>query len=48
MTDSTLTVAHNVVVSLDYVLTIDENEEIDRSGKDEPLEYLHGFNNISP
>jgi FKBP-type peptidyl-prolyl cis-trans isomerase SlyD len=46
MSDSTLSVADNVVVSLDYVLTIDDNSEIDRSEKDAPLEYLHGFNNI--
>lgn len=48
MPDNTLSVADNVVVSLDYVLTIDENQEIDRSEKDAPLEYLHGFNNIIP
>jgi FKBP-type peptidyl-prolyl cis-trans isomerase SlyD len=48
MSDSTLSVADNVVVSLDYVLTNDDNDEIDRSEKDEPLEYLHGFNNIIP
>ena len=46
MSDSTLSVADNVVVSLDYVLTIEDNSEIDRSEKDAPLEYLHGFNNI--
>jgi FKBP-type peptidyl-prolyl cis-trans isomerase SlyD len=48
MSDSTLSVADNVVVSLDYVLTIDDNQEIDRSEEDTPLEYLHGFNNIVP
>jgi FKBP-type peptidyl-prolyl cis-trans isomerase SlyD len=48
MSDNNLSVADNVVVSLDYVLTIDENHEIERSEKDAPLEYLHGFNNIIP
>jgi FKBP-type peptidyl-prolyl cis-trans isomerase SlyD len=48
MTDNTLKVADNVVVSLDYVLTLDDDSEIDRSEKDVPLEYLHGFKNIVP
>jgi FKBP-type peptidyl-prolyl cis-trans isomerase SlyD len=48
MVDNPLSVADNVVVSLDYVLTNGDNHEIDRSEKDTPLEYLHGFNNIIP
>ncbi|MGW8145058.1 MAG: FKBP-type peptidyl-prolyl cis-trans isomerase [Anaerolineales bacterium] len=48
MSDNPTKVADNVVVSLDYVLTIDGNREIDRSEKGAPLEYLHGFNNIVP
>jgi len=48
MTDGSLKVADNVVVSLDYVLTLDDDREVDRSDKDAPLEYLHGFNNIVP
>ena len=48
MTDSSLKVADNVVVILDYVLTLDDDREVDRSGKDAPMEYLHGFNNIIP
>jgi len=48
MTEVALKVADNVVVSLDYVLTIDGDREIDRSDKDAPMEYLHGSNNIIP
>lgn len=48
MTDGSLKVADNVVVILDYVLTLDDDREADRSGKDAPMEYLHGFNNIIP
>ena len=48
MTDGVLKVADNVVVSLDYVLTLDNDREGDRSEKDAPMEYLHGFNNIIP
>jgi FKBP-type peptidyl-prolyl cis-trans isomerase SlyD len=48
MTDGSLKVADNVVVSLDYVLTLDDDREVDRSDKDAPMEYLHGFNNIVP
>jgi FKBP-type peptidyl-prolyl cis-trans isomerase SlyD len=48
MTDGSLKVADNVVVSLDYVLTLDDDREVDRSDKDTPMEYLHGFNNIVP
>ena len=38
-------VAENLVVSIDYVLTV-EGEEIDSSKEEGPLEYLHGFANI--
>jgi FKBP-type peptidyl-prolyl cis-trans isomerase SlyD len=48
MADGSLKVADNVVVSLDYVLTLDDDREVDRSDKDAPMEYLHGFNNIVP
>ena len=37
-------VAHGLVVSLDYTLTVD-NEIVDSSGE-KPLEYLQGYNNI--
>lgn len=48
MTNGALIVADSVVVSLDYVLILDDDREIDRSDKNEPMEYLHGFNNIIP
>jgi FKBP-type peptidyl-prolyl cis-trans isomerase SlyD len=36
------------VVSLDYVLRLDDKSEIDRSAEGSPLEYLHGYKNIVP
>jgi FKBP-type peptidyl-prolyl cis-trans isomerase SlyD len=49
MTDNGISkVGENVVVSLDYVLTLGDNREVDRSDKDAPMEYLHGYNNIIP
>lgn len=46
MTQSSLTVGNDVVVSLDYVLQLDSGEEIDRSEEGEPLQYLHGRQQI--
>lgn len=40
-------VADNLVVGIDYVLTVD-GEEIDSSKEEGPLEYLHGYSNIIP
>jgi FKBP-type peptidyl-prolyl cis-trans isomerase SlyD len=40
-------IADGVVVSMTYVLTVD-GEEVGRAGADEPLEYLHGAENIVP
>jgi FKBP-type peptidyl-prolyl cis-trans isomerase SlyD len=48
MTDGNLLVADNVVVSLDYVLRLEDNREIARSEKETPLMYLHGNKNIIP
>lgn len=48
MVEENLRVGNNIVVSLDYVLTLDDEKEIDRSEENEPLEYLHSFNNIIP
>ena len=48
MSDNALKVADNIVVSLDYVLSLEDDEIIDRSEKGVPLEYLHGFKNIVP
>lgn len=41
-------VADGVVVSLEYELTLDNNEIIDFSEVNAPLEYLHGHKNIIP
>ena len=48
MTDGISEVADNVVVSVDYVLRLDDKSEIDRSAEGTPLEYLHGYKNIIP
>lgn len=48
MTDGNLLVADNVVVSLEYILRLDDNREIARSEKESPLMYLHGNKNIIP
>jgi FKBP-type peptidyl-prolyl cis-trans isomerase SlyD len=48
MTDGISEVADNVVVSVDYVLRLDDKSEIDRSAEGSPLEYLHGYKNIIP
>lgn len=42
------TVAADKVVSIDYVLTNPEGEELDRSADGTPLSYLHGAHNIVP
>lgn len=41
------TVQDDVVVSITYVLTVDD-QEIDRAEKVDPLDYLHGAENIVP
>lgn len=46
--DNNQVVAENVVVSLDYILTLDNDEVVDQSEKDTPLVYLHGYKNIVP
>lgn len=46
--DNNQVVAENVVVSLDYILTLDNDEVVDQSEKDAPLVYLHGYKNIVP
>ena len=48
MKDSSLVVDQDVVVSIDYVLTLSSSEEIDRTDPGEPLEYLHGRGQIIP
>jgi FKBP-type peptidyl-prolyl cis-trans isomerase SlyD len=46
MPQDSLTVTQDVVVSLDYVLQLDDGQEIDRSEADAPLNYLHGHQQI--
>ena len=41
-------VSDDQVVSLEYILTLDNGDEIDRSDPGEPLEYLHGRGQIIP
>lgn len=43
-----MTIKENSVVSIDYTLTNDQGEVIDSSEGQDPLAYLHGFNNIIP
>ncbi len=46
--DNTVKIADNCVVAIDYTLTDDDNNELDSSAGGDPLEYLHGANNIVP
>lgn len=43
-----MTVDNDVVVSLDYTLTLDDGTEIDTSRGREPLAYLHGHGQLIP
>ncbi|MDR2479429.1 MAG: peptidylprolyl isomerase [Treponema sp.] len=43
-----MTVTKNKVVSINYTLTDDNNNLLDSTSGQEPLEYLHGFENIIP
>jgi len=38
----------NVVVGINYRLTIDDGTEVDSTENREPLEYLHGHGNLIP
>lgn len=48
MSDSVLTVADGLVVSLDYTLRLDDGQEIDSSSGREPLQFLQGYGQIIP
>lgn len=48
MTSTPLKVADNLIVSLEYVLRLDDGEEIDRFGDREPLQILQGQGQILP
>jgi FKBP-type peptidyl-prolyl cis-trans isomerase SlyD len=43
-----MNIEKNRVVSIDYTLRDDKNNVIDSTSGSEPLEYLHGFENIIP
>jgi FKBP-type peptidyl-prolyl cis-trans isomerase SlyD len=43
-----LAVKDGLVVSLAYTLRLDDGEQIDSAGSDDPLVYLHGARNIIP
>ncbi len=42
------TIQNGVVVSLEYTLKLDDGEVVDEATADDPLEYLHGADNIIP
>ncbi|MFQ3535944.1 MAG: peptidylprolyl isomerase [Aggregatilineales bacterium] len=42
------TVQDNVVVALAYTLKLENGEVVDAADAEDPLEYLHGANNIIP
>jgi FKBP-type peptidyl-prolyl cis-trans isomerase SlyD len=46
MTDRQAVVADDMVVSMEYVLRLDDGEVIDSSGSGEPLEFLQGHGQI--
>jgi FKBP-type peptidyl-prolyl cis-trans isomerase SlyD len=48
MADSNQVVADKTVVSLEYELKLANDEVIDYSEDNAPLEYLHGYQNIVP
>ncbi|MDR3276581.1 MAG: peptidylprolyl isomerase [Treponema sp.] len=43
-----MNIAKDRVVSFDYTLTGENNEQLDSSSGGEPLAYLHGYQNIIP
>jgi FKBP-type peptidyl-prolyl cis-trans isomerase SlyD len=43
-----MTIEKNRVVSIDYTLTDDKHNLLDSTSGQEPLDYLHGFENIIP
>jgi FKBP-type peptidyl-prolyl cis-trans isomerase SlyD len=48
MIKKSMNIANDRVVSIDYTLTDDKNRFIDASNDSEPLDYLHGHQNIIP
>lgn len=43
-----MTVADDVVVTMEYLLRLDDGEEIDSSSDDDPFEFLQGHGQIIP
>lgn len=48
MTNSPLTVAQNLAVSLDYTLRLNDGEVVDSSADREPLTFLQGHGQVIP
>jgi FKBP-type peptidyl-prolyl cis-trans isomerase SlyD len=48
MSDENMAVANDMVVSMAYVLRVEDGQLIDQSKDDAPLEYIHGANQIIP
>jgi FKBP-type peptidyl-prolyl cis-trans isomerase SlyD len=48
MAKDMLAVADDVVVAVDYILTLEDGEEVDRSDKDDPMVFLQGHGQIIP
>lgn len=48
MNTKNMTIANDVVVTLDYLLKLDDGEEIDRSDNLDPFQFLQGHGQIIP
>jgi FKBP-type peptidyl-prolyl cis-trans isomerase SlyD len=48
MSDKNITVANDIVVSMAYILRIEDGQLIDQSEDDAPLEYIQGARQIIP
>jgi len=48
MSDENITVANDIVVSMAYVLRVEDGQLIDQSEDDAPLEYIQGARQIIP
>ena len=48
MYEENLIIDNHIVVSMEYILKIDEGREVSRADSTEPLEYIHGLGHIIP
>lgn len=48
MSATHVAIVDDLVITLEYVLRLEDGEEIGRSRPDEPLQYLHGQGQIIP